>query len=97
MARSINEEINNLRQTLSEKNCLVDKQTGIINRQLEALSELNRVMAELEEYREKLGNAEEQMDSLKKENQQLVDFRNRVQKNVFYRILRKLNKNAFRK
>ncbi|MBN1880161.1 hypothetical protein JW823_08625 [bacterium] len=87
MGRSSNEELESLKATVNEKSRLIDQQIDIINRQLEALAQMNDLQRQLQQCRGLLSESNARIDGLEKEITKLEMFRKRVRNQWFIRLM----------
>jgi septal ring factor EnvC (AmiA/AmiB activator) len=88
MVRSPAEENERLQRALSEKNHLIDKQTGIINQQIGALSQLGELKKRNQCLEHELKETRTLNESLTDENARLRAFRDKIQSNYLCRIMK---------
>ena len=70
-----------------EKNRLIERQTALINQQIDALADLEMVRGELEDYRLKSVDRENRIRILEKQNRALSVFKDRVLNHWFIRLM----------
>lgn len=86
MVRSPAEENEQLQRTLSEKNHLIEKQTGIINQQIGILSQMSELKTRNQYLEHELKETRTLIERLTLENDQLKVFRDKIQGSCLFRI-----------